>query len=68
MTLWAGVVLLLALIGTVINLTMGTPVKRVLHDVLLFLLAIGILVRIRYKAKEGEKEALKKKLEESSAQ
>ena len=67
MTLWAAVVLILALAGTVINLTMGTAVKLVLHDIILFLLALGILMRIRYKAKEGEKEMLQKKLDESIA-
>jgi hypothetical protein len=58
MTLWAAMVLFLALVGTVLNLTMGTPIKLVLHDILLFLVALGILIRIRSKVKEGEKEAL----------
>ena len=38
----------------------------VAHDIILFLLALGMLVRIKYKSSEAEKENLKKKLEGSS--
>lgn len=67
MELWAGIVLVLALVGTVINLVIGTPVQLVLHDILLFLISLGILIRIRYKTKEGEKERLRRKLKEADA-
>jgi Mg2+/citrate symporter len=61
--LWAAVVLALALIGTVWNLLLGTPISRLFHDILLFLIALGILVRIQYKTKEGEKEKLQQQVE-----
>ena len=56
MTLWAAVVLILALVGTTINLLLGTPFQRTLHDIILFLLAIGILVRIRHQRKKAKEE------------
>jgi hypothetical protein len=56
MTLWAAVVLILALVGTTMNLLLGTPFERTLHDIILFLLALGILARIRYQRKKAEKE------------
>lgn len=67
MEIWAGIVLLLALVGTVINLVIGTPVQLVLHDILLFLITLGILVRIRYKRKEGEKEKLIQRIAEADS-
>jgi hypothetical protein len=67
MEIWAGIVLLLALVGTVINLLIGTPVQLVLHDILLFLITLGILVRIRYKRKEGEKERLIQRIAEADS-
>ncbi|HOP46156.1 MAG TPA: hypothetical protein PK874_00720 [Desulfobacteraceae bacterium] len=67
MEIWAGIVLLLALVGTVINLLIGTPVQLVLHDILLFLITLGILVRIRYKRKEGEKEKLIQRIAEADS-
>ncbi len=66
MTLWAAVILILALFGTVTNLWFGTPVKLVLHDIMLFLVSLGMLVRIRYKSAEAEKERLKTELEKSN--
>ena len=65
MTYWATVVLVLALAGSILNLLFGTPIKLVLHDILLFLIALGMLVRIKYKTAEAEKEKLRKKLEEA---
>ena len=67
MVIWAAIVLLLALLGTVVNLIMGTPLKLLLHDIILFLVTLGVLVRIRYKTKEGEKEQLRQKVTESIA-
>ena len=58
MKTWAAIVLILALLGTIFNLIMGTPFQMLLHDQMLFFLALGILIRIRAKAQEGEKERL----------
>lgn len=63
MEIWAGIVLVLALVGTVLNLIIGTPIQFMLHDILLFLITLGMLIRIRYKIKEGEKENLRKELQ-----
>ena len=66
MKAWAAIVLVLALLGTILNLTMGTPVQLILHDSILFLVALGILVRIRFKTREGEKEKLRLIIDEST--
>ena len=55
MTLWAAVVLLLALVGTTLNILLGTPFERYLHDIILFLITLGILIRIRHQKKTAEK-------------
>ena len=54
MTLWAAVVLFLAYAGTMLNLIFNTPPKLVLHDILLFLIALGVLLRIKFETKERE--------------
>jgi len=64
MLLWSAIVLVLAFIGIVINYIWGTPWQLSLHDSTLFLIALGILVRIRYKSKEAEKEKLKQTIDE----
>jgi len=66
MKAWAAIVLLLALLGTILNIIMGTPIQLILHDSILFLVALGILVRIRFKTREGEKEKLRLIIEEST--
>jgi len=66
MEVWAAIVLLLALLGTTLNLLMGTPIHLILHDSVLFLVALGILVRIRFKTREGEKEELRLIINEST--
>jgi len=66
MKAWAAIVLLLALLGTILNLIMGTPIQLILHDSILFLVALGILVRIRFKTREGEKEKLRLIIDEST--
>ena len=66
MTLWAAVVLILALVGTTMNLLLGTPFERLLHDIALFLLALGILVRIQYQRKKAEEETTQQGDEEPS--
>jgi len=64
MVYWAIVVLLLAFSGTTINILMGSHMVLILHDIILFLLALGMLIRIRYMNKKGEKEMLTKQLAE----
>ncbi len=66
MKAWAAIVLVLALLGTTLNLIMGTPIQLILHDSILFLVALGILVRIRFKTREGEKEKLRLIIDEST--
>jgi len=66
MKAWAAIVLVLALLGTILNLIMRTPIHLILHDSILFLLALGILVRIRLKTREGEKEKLRLIIAEST--
>ncbi len=66
MKAWAAIVLVLAFVGTILNLTMGTPIQLILHDTILFLIALGILVRIRFKTREGEKEKLRLIIDEST--
>ena len=66
MKAWAAIVLVLALLGTILNLTMGTPIQLILHDSILFLVALGILVRIRFKTREGEKEKLRLIIDDST--
>jgi len=66
MTLWAAVVLILALVGTTMNLILGTPFKLLLHDIILFLLALGILFRIRHQKKKAVEETKQQGYEELS--
>ncbi len=67
MVAWTIVVLVLAAAGLVVNYAWKTPVQLSLHDIVLFLLALGILVRIRFKTKEGEKERLEQTVGELAA-
>jgi len=59
MKIWAAVILVIAFIATIVNLfQVFQSGETNLQDIILFLLALGILVRIRFKTKEGEKEKL----------
>ncbi len=60
MTYWAMIVLVLAFAGTTLNLFMGTRWELILHDIILFLVSLGMLIRIRYMTNKGEKEKLLK--------
>lgn len=63
MKIWAAIILAIALILSIINLLKGFKTGETnLQDIVLFLIALGVLVRIRFKTKEGEKEKLKKQL------
>ena len=64
MVVWSVVVMFLALVGIISNYIWGMPLKLPLHDIILFLIALGLLIRIRYKQREGEKEKLQEKLKE----
>ncbi|UCC39727.1 MAG: hypothetical protein JSV96_18450 [Candidatus Aminicenantes bacterium] len=68
MVIWTVIVLVLAFIGILTNLIWGNVIKMPFQDILLFLIALGILVRIRYKSKEAEKEKLKEKVDELSSE
>lgn len=55
MIYWAIIIMVLAAIGAALNIILGTPMERILHDIVLFLVAIGMLIRVRYKSKEDKK-------------
>ncbi len=67
MQAWAAVILVFALVVTIINLIIGAPMWLWLHYVILFLLALGMLMRIRHKTREGEKEKLQQAVAELTA-
>lgn len=66
MVIWTIIVLVLAVIGLGVNYLFKAPIQVSLNEIILFLVALGILVRIRFKAKEGEKERLKQTIDELS--
>ena len=53
---WAIIVMVLAFAGAAVNIYLGTPMERLLHDVMLFLISLGMLFRIKYKVKKGDRE------------
>jgi|GEM_PF-2273904 len=67
MVVWTIIVMLLAFIGIITNILWGMPLKVSFHDIIIFLIALGILIRIRYKTREGEKEKLQKTINELNA-
>jgi len=58
MQVWAAVILVIALVGAIINIIIGAPMWLWLHYAVQFLIALGMLMRIRHKTREGEKEKL----------
>ena len=62
MVYWAIVVLILAFTGTIMNILMNSHMALVLNDIILFLVALGMLLRIRYMNKKGEKEELQQRI------
>ncbi len=64
MVIWTIIVMVMALFGIITNLLWGDAIKVPFQDIILFLIALGILVRIRYKSKEAEKEKLQDKVAE----
>ena len=66
MIIWTIIVLVFAVVGLCMNYLFQAPLEVSLNDMILFLLALGILVRIRVKTKEGEKERLQQTIDELS--
>ncbi len=62
MVYWSIVVLLLAFTGTIMNILMNSHMALILNDIILFLVALGMLIRIRHMNKKGEKEELQQKI------
>ena len=62
MIYWSIVVLALAFTGTIMNILMNSHMALILNDIILFLVALGMLIRIRYMNKKGEKEKLQQKI------
>ncbi|MCK5542268.1 MAG: hypothetical protein KAI40_06215 [Desulfobacterales bacterium] len=62
MTYWAIIVLVLAFYGATLNIIVGSRMELILQDILLFLISLGMLIRIRYMTKKGDKEKLEKQL------
>ena len=63
MSVWAFVMLVIAICGLVIDLFFNSRVldpstRLLMQDLLLLLFALGVLIRIRVKTREGEKERL----------
>lgn len=68
MVLWTIIVMVFALVGILQDLIWGEVIKVPLNDIALFLIALGILVRIKYKSKEAEKEKLQQKVSEMGSE
>ncbi|MCJ7771750.1 MAG: hypothetical protein MUP22_01300 [Desulfobacterales bacterium] len=63
MSIWAFIMLVIALCGLVLDLffnlrVLDTTTRLIMQDLLLLLFALGVLIRIRVKTREGEKEKL----------
>jgi len=63
MSVWAFIMLFIALGGLVVDLffnsrVLDTTTRLIMQDLLLLLFALGVLIRIRVKTREGEKEKL----------
>lgn len=62
MRIWVFVVLVFALVGLILNIIKGAPMELLLvKDIILMLITLGMLVRISYKTKQGEREKDEKK-------
>ena len=57
MRIWAFIILLFALAGLVLNIIKGAPMELMLvKDIVLLLITLGMLVRINYMTRKGERE------------
>jgi hypothetical protein len=66
MIVWAMVFLILSLLGTIIHIITGAPLLLLWNDVIILLVAVGMMFRIHYKAETGEKEFLRSQYEKLS--
>lgn len=57
MRIWVFIILVFALAGLALNIIKGAPLELMLiKDIILLLITLGMLIRIRYKTKQGERE------------
>jgi hypothetical protein len=62
MRIWVFIILIFALVGLVLNIVKGAPMELLLaKDIILLLITLGMLIRIEYKTKQGEREKSGKK-------
>ena len=62
MKVWVFFVFLFALVGLALNIIKGAPMELMMvKDIILLLITLGMLVRISYKTKQGEREKGEKK-------
>ena len=61
MRIWVFIILVFALAGLVLNIIQGAPIELMfIKDIILLLITLGMLVRISYKTRQGEREKSKK--------
>jgi hypothetical protein len=57
MKIWVFIILLFALAGLILNIIKGAPMELMLvKDIVLLLITLGMLVRISYKSRQGDRE------------
>jgi hypothetical protein len=57
MKIWVFIILVFALAGLILNIVKGAPMELMLvKDIVLLLITLGMLVRISYKTKQGDRE------------
>ncbi len=62
MKVWVFIVLLFSLVGLALSIIKGAPMELMMvKDIILLLITLGMLVRISYKTKQGEREKGEKK-------
>jgi len=61
MRIWVFIILVFALAGLIMNVIQGAPMELMLSkDIVLLLITLGMLVRINYKTRQGEREKKEK--------
>jgi len=57
MKVWVVIILVFALAGLILNIVKGAPMELLLvKDIVLMLITLGMLVRISYKTRQGDRE------------
>lgn len=57
MRIWVFIILVFALVGLILNIVKGAPIELMLvKDIILLLITLGMLVRISYKTRQGDRE------------